>query len=78
MNHMKLINDIIIFLFETFPLNRWISFSAEFLYQLCMCAYCRLYKQTARVMDLSLLSTTNLHEVKHWIEPGESRGGRDK
>jgi hypothetical protein len=31
----------------------------------------RLYKQTARVMDMSLLNTTNLHEVKHWIEPGQ-------
>jgi hypothetical protein len=34
-------------------------------------AVIRLYKQTARVMDMSLLNTTNLHEVKHWIEPGQ-------
>ena len=27
-----------------------------------------------RVMDPSLLKTSNLHEVKHWVEPG---GGRD-
>ena len=30
----------------------------------------RLRKQTKRVMDPSLLKTKNLHEVKHWIEPG--------
>ena len=24
-----------------------------------------------RVMDPSLLKTSNLHEVKHWVEPGE-------
>ena len=33
---------------------------------------CRLRKQTKRVMDPSLLKTKNLHEVKHWIEPGWS------
>ena len=25
-----------------------------------------------RVMDPSLLKTSNLHEVKHWVEPGEA------
>ncbi|XP_023329814.1 uncharacterized protein LOC111702379 isoform X1 [Eurytemora carolleeae] len=29
----------------------------------------RLYQQTARVMDKSLLNIQNLHDVKHWIEP---------
>ena len=29
----------------------------------------RLSKQIRRVMDTSLLKTSNLHEVKHWIEP---------
>ena len=31
----------------------------------------RLRKQVKRVMDPSLLKTSNLHEVKHWIEPGK-------
>ena len=30
----------------------------------------RLLKQRKRVQDPSLLSTKNLHEVKHWVEPG--------
>ena len=30
----------------------------------------RLMRQIKRVMDPNLLKTTNLHEVKHWIEPG--------
>ena len=30
----------------------------------------RLTKQIRRVMDPSLLKTSNYHEVKHWIEPG--------
>ena len=30
----------------------------------------RLMKQIKRVMDPNLLKTNNLHEVKHWIEPG--------
>ena len=30
----------------------------------------RLRKQIKRVMDPNLLKTNNLHEVKHWIEPG--------
>ena len=29
----------------------------------------RLRKQVKRVMDPSLLKTSNFHEVKHWIEP---------
>ena len=29
----------------------------------------RLSRQIRRVMDTSLLKTSNLHEVKHWIEP---------
>ena len=29
-----------------------------------------LRKQIKRVMDPSLLKTSNYHEVKHWIEPG--------
>ena len=29
-----------------------------------------LRKQIKRVMDPNLLKTNNLHEVKHWIEPG--------
>ena len=29
----------------------------------------RLSRQIKRVMDTSLLKTSNLHEVKHWIEP---------
>ena len=34
------------------------------------CEMCiRLRKQVKRVMDPSLLKTSNLHEVKHWIEP---------
>ena len=33
----------------------------------------RLKKQVARVMDPSLLKTSNFHEVKHWIEPGKAR-----
>ena len=39
-----------------------IAFSIE----LCL----RLRKQIKRVMDPSLLKTSNFHEVKHWIEPG--------
>ena len=39
-----------------------IAFSVE----LCL----RLRKQIKRVMDPSLLKTSNFHEVKHWIEPG--------
>ena len=39
-----------------------ITFSVE----LCL----RLRKQIKRVMDPSLLKTSNFHEVKHWIEPG--------
>ena len=31
----------------------------------------RLRKQIKRVMDPSLLKTSNFHEVKHWIEPGK-------
>ena len=31
----------------------------------------RLSRQIRRVMDPSLLKTSNLHEVKHWIEPGQ-------
>ena len=31
----------------------------------------RLRKQIKRVMDPNLLKTNNLHEVKHWMEPGE-------
>ena len=30
----------------------------------------RLMRQIKRVMDPNLLKTNNLHEVKHWIEPG--------
>ena len=30
----------------------------------------RLRKQIDRVMDHNLLETNNIHEVKHWIEPG--------
>ena len=30
----------------------------------------RLRKQIDRVMDPNLLETNNIHEVKHWIEPG--------
>ena len=30
----------------------------------------RLRKQIKRVMDPNLLKTDNLHEVKHWVEPG--------
>ena len=30
----------------------------------------RLRKQIDRVMDNNLLETNNIHEVKHWIEPG--------
>ena len=30
----------------------------------------RLRKQIDRVMDPNLLETDNIHEVKHWIEPG--------
>ena len=37
-------------------------------------SYFRLRQQTARVMDPSLLKTKNLHEVKHWIEPGKYFG----
>ena len=40
-----------------------IAFSVE------MCL--RLRKQIKRVMDPSLLKTSNFHEVKHWIEPGK-------
>ena len=32
----------------------------------------RLMRQIKRVMDPNLLKTNNLHEVKHWIEPGTS------
>ena len=32
----------------------------------------RLRKQIRRVMDPSLLKTKNYHEVKHWVEPGQS------
>ena len=39
-----------------------IAFSVE------MCL--RLRKQIKRVMDPTLLKTSNFHEVKHWIEPG--------
>ena len=39
-----------------------IAFSVE------MCL--RLRRQIKRVMDPTLLKTSNLHEVKHWIEPG--------
>ena len=28
-----------------------------------------LRKQIRRVMDPALLTTTNLHDVKHWVEP---------
>ena len=31
----------------------------------------RLRKQIKRVMDPNLLKTNNLHEVKHWVEPGK-------
>ena len=31
----------------------------------------RLRKEIERVMDHNLLETNNIHEVKHWIEPGE-------
>ena len=34
----------------------------------------RLLKQIKRVMDPNLLKTNNLHEVKHWIEPGTIKG----
>ena len=34
----------------------------------------RLMKQIRRVMDPNLLKTNNLHEVKHWIEPGNPDG----
>ena len=30
----------------------------------------RLTRQIKRVMDPNLLKTNNLHEVKHWVEPG--------
>ena len=33
----------------------------------------RLIKQIKRVMDPNLLKTNNLHEVKHWIEPGTAQ-----
>ena len=39
-----------------------IGFSVE----ICL----RLRRQVKRVMDPSLLKTSNFHEVKHWIEPG--------
>ena len=42
-----------------------IAFSIE----LCL----RLRKQIKRVMDPSLLKTSNFHEVKHWVEPGTIR-----
>ena len=32
----------------------------------------RLRRQIKRVMDPNLLKTNNLHEVKHWVEPGEN------
>ena len=35
----------------------------------------RLRRQIQRVMDIDLLDTKNIHEVKHWIEPGEGEGG---
>ena len=37
-----------------------------FMLEICV----RLRKQIKRVMDPSLLKTSNFHEVKHWIEPG--------
>ena len=37
--------------------------------------FLRLNHQSSRVIDKSLLSTDNLHEVKHWIEPGNSKSG---
>ena len=40
-----------------------VAFSIE----LCL----RLRRQIKRVMDPSLLKTSNFHEVKHWIEPGK-------
>ena len=38
-----------------------------FMLEICV----RLKKQIKRVMDPSLLKTSNFHEVKHWIEPGK-------
>ena len=37
-----------------------------FMLEICV----RLRKQIKRVMDPSLLKTSNFHEVKHWVEPG--------
>ena len=42
-----------------------IGFSVE----ICL----RLRRQVKRVMDPSLLKTSNFHEVKHWIEPGDQQ-----
>ena len=36
-----------------------------FMMEICV----RLRKQIKRVMDPSLLKTSNFHEVKHWVEP---------
>ena len=41
-------------------------FVLVFMLEICV----RLRKQIKRVMDPSLLKTSNFHEVKHWIEPG--------
>ena len=37
-----------------------------FMLEICV----RLRKQIKRVMDPSLLKTSDFHEVKHWVEPG--------